>query len=136
MLGKLGPKPGCPAHSTKRRRWLNHNSCGAVLDEDDPVYYFQFTDDYNDKYESESLMADYNTAAVAPRPEVLGIPLGFLPPGLLPSGTLDYYDDAPSPTDDPDFSEWDPILESYCLYLGAGPEPYYEGVLIRSPSCC
>lgn len=33
------PWPGCPAQSVARRIWLNHNSCGRVIDPEDPEYY-------------------------------------------------------------------------------------------------
>ena len=38
-LGYTDPWPGCPPQSVITRRQNNHNSCGALVDPDNPSYY-------------------------------------------------------------------------------------------------
>lgn len=120
-----GPRPGCPANSTERRRWLNHHSCDNIIDEDNPQYYFFVL---QDPYGTGSPVVDYDpNGALAPAPGVL--PAGFAGPppeyDYAAGSEYDMADDIFNPDAHPGFLQ-------YCLgdYY-PGPEPYYEGVCFR-----
>lgn len=94
------PSIGCPPESAAKRRWLNHNTCGLVVDPDDPEYYLSGVE--------EEEIASYSDYAVGPSPlSVMRAPAR----GLRDASSVGIDSSAAGPSSGQDT---DPVPEIYC----------------------